>query len=58
MRELWAAREKASEEGRAGGVKVTTVDKEPFIDAMKPVYDKYRERPEDEGAGRAHPGHQ
>jgi len=42
MRELWGAREKASEEKvRAAGVNVITVDKQPFIDAMKPVYDKF-----------------
>jgi len=42
MRELWSAREKASEEKvRAAGVNVITVDKQSFIDAMKPVYDKF-----------------
>lgn len=42
MRELWLAREKASEEKvRNAGVKVLTVDKTPFIDAMKPVYDSF-----------------
>ncbi|MCJ8142527.1 TRAP transporter substrate-binding protein [Ancylobacter sp. A5.8] len=42
MRELWSAREKASEEKvRAAGVNVITVDKQPFIDAMKPVYDSF-----------------
>jgi len=42
MRELWSAREKASEEKvRAAGVNIITVDKQPFIDAMKPVYDKF-----------------
>lgn len=42
MRELWAAREKASEDKvRAAGVNVITVDKEPFIAAMKPVYDSF-----------------
>ena len=42
MRELWSAREKASEDKvRAAGVNVITVDKQPFIDAMKPVYDKF-----------------
>jgi tripartite ATP-independent transporter DctP family solute receptor len=43
MREMWVAREKASEEKvRATGVKIVTeIDKQPFIDAMKPVYDKY-----------------
>jgi TRAP-type C4-dicarboxylate transport system substrate-binding protein len=42
MRELWEAREKTAEEKvRASGSMVNTVDKQPFIDAMKPVYDKY-----------------
>jgi tripartite ATP-independent transporter DctP family solute receptor len=43
MREMWVAREKASEEKvRATGVEIVTeIDKQPFIDAMKPVYDKY-----------------
>ncbi len=42
MRELWEAREKASEAAvRAKGAQVNTVEKQPFIDAMKPVYDKY-----------------
>ena len=47
MRELWDAREKASEaKVRAGGSQVNTVQKQPFIDAMKPVYDKYVGTPE------------
>lgn len=42
MRELWDAREKASEaKVRAGGAVINTVDKQPFIDAMKPVYDRF-----------------
>lgn len=42
MRELWSAREKASEaKVRAGGVEVSTIDKAPFIAAMKPVYDRF-----------------
>ena len=42
MRELWEAREKASEAAvRAKGAQVNTVEKQAFIDAMKPVYDKY-----------------
>lgn len=42
MRELWEAREKVAEEKvRASGTQVNAVDKQPFIDAMKPVYDKY-----------------
>ncbi|MFD2647001.1 TRAP transporter substrate-binding protein [Devosia albogilva] len=42
QRELWAAQE---EESRAAvealGATINEVDKQPFIDAMKPVYDKY-----------------
>jgi tripartite ATP-independent transporter DctP family solute receptor len=42
MRELWEAREKSSEAAvRAKGAMITDVDKKPFIDAMKPIYDKY-----------------
>jgi tripartite ATP-independent transporter DctP family solute receptor len=42
MRELWTAREKASEEKiRAAGVNVITVDKAQFSAAMKPVYDRF-----------------
>ena len=43
MRELWAAREAESEQKvRDAGVEIVTdIDKQPFIDAMKPVYDKY-----------------
>jgi tripartite ATP-independent transporter DctP family solute receptor len=42
MRELWDAREKASEaKVRAGGAVINTVEKQPFIDAMKPVYDRF-----------------
>lgn len=42
MRELWDAREKASEaKVKAGGAQINTVNKQPFIDAMKPVYDKF-----------------
>jgi tripartite ATP-independent transporter DctP family solute receptor len=42
MRELWDAREKASEaKVRAGGAQINTVEKQPFIDAMKPVYEKF-----------------
>ncbi|OWJ64555.1 TRAP transporter substrate-binding protein [Inquilinus limosus] len=47
MRELWTAREKASEEKvRAGGGEIITVDKAPFIAAMGPVYDKFVTSPE------------
>ncbi|HLP70797.1 MAG TPA: TRAP transporter substrate-binding protein [Rhizobium sp.] len=43
MRELWAAQEKKSEEKiRAAGAEVVTdIDKTPFIEAMKPVYEKH-----------------
>jgi len=43
MRELWVAREKASEEKvRAAGVKVVTeIDKAPFMAAMDSVYEKH-----------------
>ncbi|KJS11671.1 MAG: C4-dicarboxylate ABC transporter [Hoeflea sp. BRH_c9] len=43
MRDLWVAQEKKSEEKiRAAGVDIITdIDKTPFIDAMKPVYEKY-----------------
>jgi tripartite ATP-independent transporter DctP family solute receptor len=42
MRELWTAREKASEEKvRASGVNVITPDKAEFSAAMKPVYDRF-----------------
>jgi tripartite ATP-independent transporter DctP family solute receptor len=42
MRELWVAREKASEaKVRAAGNNIITVDKKEFADAMKPVYDKF-----------------
>jgi TRAP-type C4-dicarboxylate transport system substrate-binding protein len=43
MREMWVAREKASEEKvRAAGVEVITeIDKEPFMAAMDSVYEKH-----------------
>ncbi len=43
MRELWEAREKESEQKvmDAGVELVTDIDKTPFIEAMKPVYQKY-----------------
>lgn len=46
-RELWAAREKLSEEKvRAAGVEVITdIDKTPFIEAMVPVYEKHANKP-------------
>jgi tripartite ATP-independent transporter DctP family solute receptor len=46
-RELWAAREKLSEEKvRAAGVQVIdNIDKTPFIEAMVPVYEKHANTP-------------
>jgi TRAP-type C4-dicarboxylate transport system substrate-binding protein len=43
MREMWRAREKASEEivRKAGVEVVTDIDKAPFIAAMGPVYEKH-----------------
>ncbi|OJF92320.1 TRAP transporter substrate-binding protein [Pararhizobium antarcticum] len=42
MRELWAAREKVSEEKvRAAGNTIIKVNKEEFSAAMKPVYDRF-----------------
>jgi tripartite ATP-independent transporter DctP family solute receptor len=42
MRKLWDAREKSAEEKvKAGGAQINTVEKQPFIDAMKPVYEKF-----------------
>ncbi|WOI57586.1 TRAP transporter substrate-binding protein [Palleronia sp. LCG004] len=43
MREAWAEREATSEQQvRDAGVEVITeIDKQPFIDAMGPVYEKY-----------------
>jgi tripartite ATP-independent transporter DctP family solute receptor len=48
MRELWTAREAASEEKvRAAGVEIIKdIDKTPFIEAMVPVYEKYVTTPE------------
>ena len=48
MRELWAERERASEEiVRAAGVEVITdIDKTPFIEAMAPVYETHVSTPE------------
>jgi tripartite ATP-independent transporter DctP family solute receptor len=47
MRELWTAREKKSEETvRAAGVTVAEIDKQPFIDAMAPVYERFAGTPE------------
>lgn len=47
QRELWeAAEKKAREAVEATGTEVAEVDKQPFIDAMKPVYDKYLKTPE------------
>lgn len=43
MRKLWEAQEKVSQDKiRAAGVQIVTdIDKKPFIEAMKPVYEKY-----------------
>lgn len=47
QRELWAAAETKSRAAvEAAGTKVTEVDKQPFIDAMKPVYEKHLKTPE------------
>jgi tripartite ATP-independent transporter DctP family solute receptor len=47
MRELWDAREKKSRETvEAAGGTVSEIDKQPLIDAMKPVYEKYLSTPE------------
>jgi tripartite ATP-independent transporter DctP family solute receptor len=47
MRELWDAQEKESRDiVEKAGVKVSEIDKQPLIDAMKPVYDKYLSTPE------------
>ncbi|MDX8507612.1 TRAP transporter substrate-binding protein [Mesorhizobium captivum] len=47
MRELWDAQEKKSRDiVEKAGVKVAEIDKQPLIDAMKPVYDKYLSTPE------------
>ena len=47
-REKWAEREQASEEQvRAAGAEIIEdIDKEPFIAAMTPVYEKYASTPE------------
>lgn len=42
MRELWEAREQAAEKlVKEKGAMITKVEKQPFIDAMKPVYEKF-----------------
>ncbi|MDP3526263.1 MAG: TRAP transporter substrate-binding protein [Hoeflea sp.] len=42
QRELWAAKEVESKAAvEALGAQINTLDKTPFIDAMKPVYEKY-----------------
>jgi tripartite ATP-independent transporter DctP family solute receptor len=47
MRELWDAQEKKSRDiVEKAGVKVSEIDKQPLIDAMKPVYEKYLSTPE------------
>jgi TRAP-type C4-dicarboxylate transport system substrate-binding protein len=45
--ELWDARVEASRKiVEDAGSQITTPEKQPFIDAMKPVYDKYVNTPE------------
>nr|WP_246449292.1 TRAP transporter substrate-binding protein [Paracoccus amoyensis] len=48
QRQLWADQEKASEDKvvAAGAEIVRDIDKQPFIDAMGPVYEKYVTTPE------------
>jgi len=47
MRELWAKRDTESKERVIkGGALINEVDKQPFIDAMKPVYDKFVTTPQ------------
>ncbi|WP_181703897.1 TRAP transporter substrate-binding protein [Chthonobacter albigriseus] len=47
MRELWQAREAKSEAVvREAGSTVAEIDKQPFIDAMKPVYERFANTPE------------
>lgn len=47
MQELWQAREASAEEKvRAAGVEVIEVDKQPFVDAMRPVYERFASDPE------------
>lgn len=42
QRELWAAREESARKAvEEQGSQITTPDKQPFIDAMKPVYEKH-----------------
>ena len=47
QRELWTAAEAASMEAViAAGAQVSEIDKQPLIDAMAPIYDKYANTPE------------
>jgi tripartite ATP-independent transporter DctP family solute receptor len=47
QRELWDAQEQASLEAVvASGSEIIEVDKQPFIDAMAPVYERYVDTPE------------
>ena len=48
MRDLWSKQEAASEEAvRAAGVEIIEeIDKQPFIDAMGPVYEQHANTPE------------
>ena len=47
QRELWTAAEAAAlEEVTAGGTQFNEIDRQPLIDAMGPVYEKYANTPE------------
>lgn len=47
QRELWeAAEKKARDSVEAAGTEIVEVEKQPFIDAVKPVYDKHLKTPE------------
>jgi len=47
MRKLWSEREEKSRKTvEAAGSQINTVDKQPFIDAMAPIYDKFANTPE------------
>ena len=47
QRELWDAAEQAAmDEVVANGAEIIEVDKQPFIDAMGPVYERYVDTPE------------
>lgn len=47
MRRLWDAREESARKNvEARGAQVNTVEKQPFIDAMRPVYQRFASTPE------------